>query len=55
MDEPQQEAEDSPVGPRKRQQLGTYPSPRTSGSATTGGTNMRDRVRYFMCILPDLD
>lgn len=52
MDEPQQEAEDSPVGPRKRQQLGTYPSPRTSGSATTGGTNMRDRALGAVAMPP---
>ena len=53
MNEPRHEAENSTTRSSKRQQAGTYLSPRASGSATTGDTAVRDKVRFSISISPD--
>lgn len=53
MNEPRHEAEDSTTRSSKRQQAGTYLSPRASGSATTGDTAVRDKVCFSISISPD--
>ena len=48
---PQDEAEDSPDRPNKRQYgEGTYPSPDASGAAATGDINSQDKVRSLALI-----